>query len=49
LRQVRAMLDRVGARTLGLMLNAVPPRSKLAAEFGYQYTSDYRAKDRVLT
>jgi receptor protein-tyrosine kinase len=35
------------ARTLGLVLNAVPRRSKLAASFGYRYTSDYRAKDRV--
>jgi hypothetical protein len=36
----------VGARTLGIMINAVPPRSKLAASFGYKYTSDYRAKGR---
>jgi capsular exopolysaccharide synthesis family protein len=48
LKQVRAMLDQVGARTLGIMLNAVPPRSKLAASFGYQYTADYRAEDRQL-
>jgi receptor protein-tyrosine kinase len=48
LKQARAMLDQVGARTLGIMLNAVPPRSKLAASFGYQYTSAYRAKDRQL-
>lgn len=46
LRRVRAMLDQVGARTLGVMLNAVPQRSKLAASFGYQYSSAYRARDR---
>jgi capsular exopolysaccharide synthesis family protein len=46
LKQVRALLDQVGARTLGVVLNAVPPRSKLAASFGHQYTSDYRARER---
>jgi receptor protein-tyrosine kinase len=46
LRQVRTVLDQVGARTLGVVLNAVPPRSKLAAAFGYRYTAAYRDKDR---
>lgn len=46
LRQVRTLLDQVGARTLGVVLNAVPGRSRLAAAFGYRYTADYRAQGR---
>jgi receptor protein-tyrosine kinase len=42
LRQVRATLDRVGATTLGVILNLVPQRSEVTAAFGYQYTYDYR-------
>lgn len=47
LREVRAVLDRVGARTLGVVLNRVPARSKVTAALGYQYTSGYRAKNAV--
>lgn len=46
LQQTRATLDRVGARTLGVVVNAVPRRSKVTAAFGYQYTSGYQAGGR---
>jgi capsular exopolysaccharide synthesis family protein len=45
LRLVRTTLDQVGARTLGVVLNAIPPRSKLAAAQGFRYTSAYRAAE----
>jgi receptor protein-tyrosine kinase len=44
LRQVRATLDRVGAKTLGVILNVVPPKSDVTAAFGYQYTYAYGPK-----
>jgi capsular exopolysaccharide synthesis family protein len=37
LRQAAMTLDRVGARTLGVVLNMVPPKSVAAAGYGYGY------------
>jgi capsular exopolysaccharide synthesis family protein len=47
LQQTRATLDRVGARTLGVVVNAVPRRSKVTAAFGYQYTAGYQVKGQT--
>ena len=44
LQQARAMLDQVGARTLGVILNIVPPKADITQAYGYGY--DY-ASDRV--
>jgi receptor protein-tyrosine kinase len=38
LQQAAATLDRVGARTLGLILNIVPPKASVTAGYGYGYT-----------
>jgi capsular exopolysaccharide synthesis family protein len=38
-RQARATLDRVGATTSGVILNAVPPRSDVGAAYGYDYVA----------
>jgi Mrp family chromosome partitioning ATPase len=37
LQQTRATLDRVGARTLGVILNSVPPKADVASAYGYGY------------
>lgn len=41
--QAAAALERVGARTLGVILNMVPPRADLATAYGYGY--GYEAED----
>lgn len=48
LRQAAVTLERVQARTLGLIMNIVPPRTELASVYGYgyDYTSDAAAKSR---
>jgi capsular exopolysaccharide synthesis family protein len=38
LQQAAATLERVGARTLGLILNMVPPKAGVTAAYGYGYT-----------
>ena len=38
LQQAAATLDRVGAKTLGVILNIVPPRADAAAGYGYGYS-----------
>ncbi|MGY1769906.1 polysaccharide biosynthesis tyrosine autokinase [Blastococcus sp. SYSU D00813] len=43
LRQAVAMLDRVGARTLGVVLNIVPPKAQGASVYGYGYSYGYEA------
>jgi receptor protein-tyrosine kinase len=43
LQQARATLDRVGARTLGLILNIVPPKAEITSAYGYGYTYGYDA------
>lgn len=40
LRRAAETLDRVGARTLGLILNIVPPKAEIAGAYGYGYTYD---------
>lgn len=40
LRQAAETLDRVGARTLGSILNIVPPKAEAAGAYGYGYTYD---------
>ena len=40
-KQTRVTLDRVGARTLGVVLNAVPPRAELSSAYGYGYEYGY--------
>jgi capsular exopolysaccharide synthesis family protein len=37
LEQAATTLDRVGARTLGIILNIVPPKAQVASAFGYGY------------
>ena len=37
LQQARATLDRVGGRTLGVVLNFVPPKTELTSAYGYGY------------
>lgn len=39
--QTRVTLDRVGARTLGVVLNSVPPRAETSAAYGYGYGYGY--------
>ena len=43
LQQARATLDRVGARTLGVILNIVPPKAEVSSAFGYGYGYAYDA------
>jgi capsular exopolysaccharide synthesis family protein len=43
LQQARATLDRVGARTLGVILNIVPPKADVTSAYGYGYTYGYDA------
>lgn len=38
LRQAATTLERVGAKTLGVILNIVPPRAELASAYGYGYS-----------
>jgi capsular exopolysaccharide synthesis family protein len=38
LRQAAMTLDRVGGKTLGVILNIVPPRTELASVYGYGYS-----------
>jgi receptor protein-tyrosine kinase len=45
LRQAAATLDRVGAKTLGVILNIVPPNAELASAYGYGYSYDADRKD----
>jgi receptor protein-tyrosine kinase len=47
LQQAAATLDRVGVRTLGVILNVVPPNAELAAAYGagYGYEADAPIKD----
>lgn len=41
LQQTRATLDRVGARTLGIILNIVPPKAEISSAYGYGYNYGY--------
>ena len=41
LQQARATLDRVGARTLGIVLNIVPPKAEVTSAYGYGYKYGY--------
>jgi receptor protein-tyrosine kinase len=41
--QTRATLDRVGARTLGVILNIVPPKAEVISAYGYGYGYGYDA------
>ncbi|WP_299955335.1 polysaccharide biosynthesis tyrosine autokinase [uncultured Modestobacter sp.] len=43
LQQARATLDRVGARTLGVVLNIVPPKAEVTSAYGYGYDYGYDA------
>jgi receptor protein-tyrosine kinase len=45
LRQAATTLERVGATTLGVILNIVPPRAELAQGYGYGYS--YEAEPRA--
>lgn len=38
LQQAAATVERVGARTLGVILNIVPPKAEMAAAYGYGYS-----------
>ncbi|MGY1594298.1 polysaccharide biosynthesis tyrosine autokinase [Geodermatophilus sp. SYSU D00708] len=41
LQQAAATLERVGAKTLGVILNIVPPKAELATAYGYGYGYGY--------
>jgi Mrp family chromosome partitioning ATPase len=41
LEQARATLDRVGARTLGVVLNIVPPKAEVTSAYGYGFSYGY--------
>ncbi|NDI48577.1 polysaccharide biosynthesis tyrosine autokinase [Goekera deserti] len=41
LQQTKATLDRVGARTLGIILNIVPPKAEISSAYGYGYNYGY--------
>jgi receptor protein-tyrosine kinase len=41
LQQAAATLERVGATTLGVILNIVPPKAELATAYGYGYSYGY--------
>jgi capsular exopolysaccharide synthesis family protein len=43
LQQARATLDRVGARTLGVVLNIVPLKAQVTSAYGYGYGYGYDA------
>lgn len=40
LRQAATTLERVGAKTLGVILNIVPPKAENASKYGYGYSYD---------
>ena len=40
LRQAATTLERVGAKTLGVILNIVPPKADVASAYGYGYAYD---------
>jgi receptor protein-tyrosine kinase len=46
LQQSAEMLQRVGARLLGIILNIVPPKVELATAYGYGYSYGYEADRR---
>ena len=46
LQQARATLDRVGARTLGVVLNLVPPKAEVTSAYGYSYNYGYEPERR---
>ncbi|WP_448621571.1 polysaccharide biosynthesis tyrosine autokinase [Geodermatophilus sp. URMC 65] len=41
LQQAAATLERVGAKTLGVIINIVPPKAALATAYGYGYSYGY--------
>ena len=41
LREAAATLERVGATTLGVVLNIVPPKAEVATAYGYRYEYGY--------
>ncbi|MGR6967092.1 polysaccharide biosynthesis tyrosine autokinase [Geodermatophilus sp. URMC 61] len=41
LQQAAATLERVGAKTLGVILNIVPPKAELSTAYGYGYSYGY--------
>lgn len=41
LAQTHATLDRVGAKTLGVVLNIVPPKAEVTSAYGYGYNYGY--------
>jgi receptor protein-tyrosine kinase len=43
LRQAATTLDRVGAKTLGVILNIVPAKAQLASAYGYGYSYEPEA------
>jgi Mrp family chromosome partitioning ATPase len=47
LRQAAATLQGVGAKTLGLVLNIVPPASSLATAYGHGYSYDSYESERL--
>ncbi|MGY1609582.1 polysaccharide biosynthesis tyrosine autokinase [Geodermatophilus sp. SYSU D00700] len=46
LQQAAAALTRVGARTLGIILNIVPPKAEIATAYGHGYSYGYDADQR---
>lgn len=46
LQQAAATLERVGARTLGVILNIVPPKADLATAYGYGYGYEVESPKR---
>jgi capsular exopolysaccharide synthesis family protein len=46
LKQAAVVLDRVGAKALGVILNIVPPKADLASAYGYGYSYEVDAKHR---
>jgi receptor protein-tyrosine kinase len=49
LQQVAASLERVGATTLGVILNIVPPKAELAVAYGHGYGYGYETGSRAHT
>jgi receptor protein-tyrosine kinase len=45
LRQAATTLERVGAKTLGVILNIIPPKAELASEYGYGYSYETTASN----
>jgi receptor protein-tyrosine kinase len=46
LSQAATTLERVGAKTLGVILNIVPPKAELASAYGYGYSYDSDAQSK---